>query len=183
MPRLRSCQGCSRHVYESETVCPFCKMALAPALQRAQPKVPSGLSRAQRLAMAAALAGPLAACPDDGTNPTTPNAGASAEAGTSAAEGGAGGFGQAGTGAAAGKGAAGKGGAAGKASGESGHVAVPLYGAPLAGNRAFPTAGTAGGQDEDAGQAGEGGSAGGGHVVHPLYGAPVPLYGAPAPRK
>jgi hypothetical protein len=178
-PRLRSCQGCSRHVYVTESVCPFCKVALAPAVQRAQPKMPSGFSRAQRLAMAAALAGPLAGCPDDAPNPGSPSAGSNAEAGSpSAAEGGTGGWGSAGTG------VAGKTGAAGKGSGTSGHVAVPLYGAPLAGNQAPPVAGKAGGgSDEDAGQAGEGGTAGSGHMVHPLYGAPVPLYGAPAPRK
>jgi hypothetical protein len=176
MTRLRSCDACSRHVLVTEQSCPFCKHRLAVATMPAPQKLPSGLSRAQRLAVAAAIASgqALAACADSTPmQPDNPAAGTGASAGQTAN---------------AGKGAA-NGGIAGQG------VAVPVYGAPLAGNPGVgptagftpippygtsppppPTAGKkadpvpdAGAPDDDAGTTTV---PDGGHMVHPVYGAP-----------
>jgi hypothetical protein len=149
--------------------------------------VPSGASRAQRLALAAALGGQgLLGCTE---TTATPVYGAPVAASPSQPSGG-------------------KGVAAGSGGGP---VAVPVYGAPLAGQPApvkppadagqmvtpvygAPLAGQpaprpdAGHSEEDAGPADAGVTdAGvtrdGGPMVHPLYGAPVPPYGLPPTPK
>jgi hypothetical protein len=174
MTRLRSCDACSRHVRITEQSCPFCKHTLTAANLPVAPKLPSGLSRAQRLAVAAAFASgqALAACAD--STPQQPDTRA------------------AGTGASAGKtaSAAANGGSAAASSGNAGiGVATPVYGAPLAGNPGImatppygasppppPTAGKksdpvpdAGTPDDDAGTTTVPDA---GHMVHPVYGAP-----------
>jgi hypothetical protein len=174
MNQLRCCEGCSRHVLLSERECPFCRRELAPLPERVLPKLPAGLSRAQRLALAAAMAGQaLTACaettdrgpffppygvPLAGHAGQVPNAGGGAS-GTSAA--GRGGAGMTGGGA-----------------GRDGGVAIPVYGVPIAGQPspvkdAAPV-------DQD-GETQDAGPSDAGPMVHPLYGAPVPVYGAPIP--
>jgi len=64
MPRLVCCENCSRHVFATESACPFCQAAIT-ATPRAVPRVTRGLSRAQRLALTAALVAPLAGCADE----------------------------------------------------------------------------------------------------------------------
>lgn len=63
IPPLRICDACTRHVFATETACPFCAAALAPAPVRPRFKVSSRLSRAQRFALAGAFAG-LIGCSD-----------------------------------------------------------------------------------------------------------------------
>lgn len=175
MNRLRVCEGCSRHVMESEQVCPFCQLELAPLQLPAAVRLPAGLSRAQRLALAAAaVAGQaLAACTADGDTgmSTTPVYGVPIS-------------GSPGNPAGARAPAAGR--DAGPASGGAGVVAVPVYGAPLAGTQSLPVQKPDAGRDagdEDAGVAPDASTPDGGPTVHPVYGAPVPLYGAPIPQK
>jgi hypothetical protein len=63
MPQLRACDSCSRHVWSHELTCPFCgcEITSVPEPTRIIPR--SGLSRSQRLVLAAALAGQaLGAC-------------------------------------------------------------------------------------------------------------------------
>ncbi|HKU40165.1 MAG TPA: hypothetical protein VJR89_18525 [Polyangiales bacterium] len=195
MKRLRSCEGCARHVYASETVCPFCSAALAPSPEPGEVTVPSGASRAQRLALAAALgSSSLLACAQTNTSglpvspPQTAGSAPSGQTGT------------AGTGAVPPRGAVDAG------------FATPVYGAPLAGSPA-PSAGRAAppragqrapqpagqggptfpaygvpiaGQpapDDDAGVPAAGSGGHGGQIAAPVYGAPIPEYGAPPPPK
>lgn len=68
MIRLRSCSGCSRHVKFTETSCPFCHCALAPAAPRVVASLPPGLSRSQRLALVAAAVASQALSGCDDTN-------------------------------------------------------------------------------------------------------------------
>jgi hypothetical protein len=190
MERFRTCDECARHVRASETSCPFCGHGLDAAALVPMPRAPAQLSRAQRIALVAAVAGGLAACGDDSMPPGKDGPRAGASAGANAA----------GSGAAA----AGSGGAGGAGRGEAGAVAVPVYGAPAVPPRAGspvygapivpPTAGSesagqggAGGGGGSAGAAGSAGSAGkagaagtggtgGRGMVQPLYGAaPVPV--------
>jgi hypothetical protein len=171
MNQLRCCEGCSRHVLLSERECPFCRRELAPLPERVLPKVPAGLSRAQRLTLAAAMAGQaLTACAET-TTPTPlyglPLAGSAGQAPN--AGGGASGMN------AAGRGGAGMTGGAGRDAG----FAVPVYGAPIAGQPspvkdAAPV-------DEDGG-AHDAGPGDAGQMVVPPYGLPTPLYGAPIPN-
>jgi hypothetical protein len=61
MPRLKTCPACSRHVFVHETRCPFCdgdcsQQARAPIFA-----IKAGMSRAQRFAVVAAMAGQTAA--------------------------------------------------------------------------------------------------------------------------
>jgi hypothetical protein len=161
MTRLRTCDGCSRHVLASESSCPFCQRVLAPAQLLAAPSAPPGLSRAQRLTLAAAaVAGQaLAACSSDASQ-AVPVYGAPISGAP-----GAGGSGTAGKGA----------------------VAVPVYGAPVAGRTGGASGSSAtqpdAGDAEDAGVATNPPKSDGGTMVQPLYGAPVPVYGAPLPQK
>jgi hypothetical protein len=56
-PSLRVCDACARHVFATETTCPFCAAALAPVPRRPRFKLHPRLGRAQRLAIAGAVAG------------------------------------------------------------------------------------------------------------------------------
>jgi hypothetical protein len=177
MERFRTCDECSRHVRAIEAKCPFCGHALEAAALAPVPRATGQLSRAQRIALVAAVAGGqlLAACGDDTGGTAQPVYGAPApRAGAGVAGATAGTGDQAGTGA-AGRGTAG------------GGIAVPVYGAPLprAGTGASGSDGKAGSSGSAAGQGGSGGSAGkpaaagsGGAIAHPLYGA-APAYGLP----
>jgi hypothetical protein len=191
MERFRTCDECSRHVRPIEAKCPFCGHALEAAVLMPVPRAPAQLSRAQRIALVAAVAGGgmLAACGDD-AGPETPGPRA-----------GAGVAGQmAGASAAGSGGSAAGGGGAGKGAAGSPPIAVPVYGAPFpppggaggaggagksgsGGGGAGGSAGQAG--SAGAGSGGAGGTAGtpaaagsGGHMVQPLYGA-SPAYGVP----
>jgi hypothetical protein len=173
MNRLRLCEGCSRHVRESEQVCPFCQQVLAPLQLPAAVRLPAGLSRAQRLALAAAAAvvgQTIAACTADGDGGSMvqPVYGGSVPPATAGAR------------------ATVAGRDAGPGSGGAGVVAVPVYGAPLAGTQSLPIQKPDAGRDagdEDAGVAPDASTPDGGPTVHPVYGAPVPVYGAPIPQK
>lgn len=182
MKRLRSCEGCSRHVFVTERVCPFCLTELAEAPVRALPTVPSGASRAQRLALAAALGGQgLVGCAQEQTMAINgaPVAGTPANgapvAGNAAPP--VGNPRQPGTP------------GAGRGPDDDG-VATPVYGAPLAGQPAPPVTSpqpdAAMALDEDAGvddppDASTPRDAG--PMVSPVYGAPIPEYGAPPPPR
>jgi hypothetical protein len=184
MTRLRTCQACFRHVFETEIACPFCQQTLTQLPAAAPVATPPGLSRAQRLALVAALAGsaapvlagcgsdepsgsdggsvavPVYGAPVSGSAAVPPAAG-SGKGGT-AASGGAGVSGHAGSSGsagAAGKAQSGSGGSSGTAGSKPGVGQPPVAGKP--------------GSDDDAGVAD------GGPMVHPLYGAPIPAYGAP----
>jgi len=186
MTRLRSCEGCSRHVLVSERTCPFCQRELAPLPERPPVQHMPGLSRAQRLALAAAAAaGPaLSACMQ-----SVPVYGAPApqmEAGTNAGGAGAG-AGRAGSepptavpvyGAPL-AGQPGPGGTAGRGASGNGSVVMPVYGVPVSGRSGQP-------DKPDAGDADDAGvpPRDGGPMVQPLYGAsPAPVYGAPTPQR
>jgi hypothetical protein len=62
-PPLRVCDACARHVFATETSCPFCAALLAPVRARPRFKMAPQLSRAQRFALAGAFAG-LVGCSD-----------------------------------------------------------------------------------------------------------------------
>jgi hypothetical protein len=183
MKRLRSCEGCARHVFETERVCPFCLTELAAVVPRELPAVPIGASRAQRLALAAALGGQgLVGCAQEqAALPMAiygaPVAGNVAPPSVPTPAGQSGG--------ATRPPAAGRGGGAVP---DAGGVAVPVYGAPLAGQAAPipPPPDAAAAFDEDAG-VDEPPDASlprdGGPMVHPVYGAPIPEYGAPPPPR
>jgi hypothetical protein len=187
MERFRTCDECSRHVRAIEAKCPFCGHELQAAALMAVPRAPAQLSRAQRIALIAAVAGGgmLAACGDDaGPSTSGPRAGAGVAGQT------------AGAGTAGSSGAAAGGGAAGKGTAGSPPIAVPVYGAPFpppggtggAGGAGKSGAGGSAGQAGSAGTAGSGGTGGtagnpaaagsGGHMIQPLYGA-SPAYGVP----
>ena len=193
MTQLRSCPGCSRHVLSSELACPFCQCSLDAAPERAQIKVPANLSRAQRLALAAAMAGQaISACAKttDPIGPAVPIYGAPLAGNVAPAAG----SGSAGTGQSL----------AGRNGGQAGTTlsapayglpplpdagfGTPVYGAPIAGQPGKPVdAGVAvdsGADDDDAGPTSDAGTRkDGGAMVQPLYGAPIPIYGAPIPKK
>ena len=186
MTQLRTCPGCARHVLNHEPSCPFCEQKLDAAPERAPIKVPSNLSRAQRLTLAAAMAGQaVSAC----TETAVPVYGAPI-AGDVAPSAGSGGTGTSSGGRHAGQ--------AGTTAGVG--MAVAIYGAPLAGNPASGPAKDAGASDagskdagmkdagmrsdaaadDDAGSASDAGTKkDGGIMVQPLYGAPAPAYGLP----
>jgi hypothetical protein len=71
MTQLRLCDACSRHVFVSETHCPFCAVPLTPVRSAPAFQFKPGMSRAQRVAMAAAFAG-LVGCGDDATRLQAP---------------------------------------------------------------------------------------------------------------
>jgi hypothetical protein len=183
MNQLRCCEGCSRHVLISERECPFCQRVLAPLAERVLPNLPAGLSRAQRLAIAAAMASQaMTACAETSDTVAVPIYGAPIAGSSSPAGHGAGGAGGTST--------AGRGSDAGKAG--SGPIAIPVYGAPVAGFGmaiyGAPIAGQpspkdAAPPDQDADSQDAGSARDSGQMVHPLYGAPSPVYGAPIPPK
>jgi hypothetical protein len=185
MERFRTCDECSRHVRPTEAKCPFCGRELEAAALMPVPRAPAQLSRAQRIALVAAVAGGgmLAACGDDaGPGTSGPKAGAGV-AGQTAGAGVAGSI----------SGAAGGGTAARGAAGAP-PIAVPVYGAPVpppAGAGGAGAAGKSGSGGGTAGKAGSGGASGaggtagtpaaagsGGSMVQPVYGA-SPAYGVP----
>jgi hypothetical protein len=187
MKRLRSCDSCARHVFVSEQVCPFCLSELAPAADPAPLAIPSGASRAQRLALVAALGTQsLLACADSREPVAVPVYGAPL-AGNAAP----GPAGNAAPTPAAGRGAtppvavpvygapaplAGQPAppVAGRGAVPDGGVAMPVYGAPIAGQPAG---------EDDAGVEPAAGAGGRGGMAVPVYGAPIPEYGAPPPPK
>jgi hypothetical protein len=136
MTPLRVCKACSRHVLVTEQSCPFCSAALGPAPQRALGKqLRRGMSRAQILAVAAAVTSPmLGACSETITPDDDGNAGASGNGGSSAAGGsGVGGSGAGGTSVSGGGGGSsgmtgGAAGVAGTLDGSGGEINVPEYG-------------------------------------------------------
>jgi len=171
MTQLRICDACSRHVFASEKACPFCSAPLGEALPRTiGQRLRRGMSRAQLLAVAAAVSGQtLGACTDTAQNDGSPGGagttagaisggmdgageggdGASGEGGAAGTMAGAGGAAGGGAGGASGGGAGGEGGVAG--------VGQPVYGAPV-----DPDAGVDAGDDA-------------GEMAVPLYGgAPIP---------
>jgi len=206
MTRLRTCEACLRHVLVHENACPFCQRALTPVVERPVAPYAPGLSRAQRLAVAAAAMASqaLVACEQNSVPiygaPATPQPTAAAGAAAS----GSGGIAgrqptQAGAGANAGAVAvpvygaplAGRPSPAGSG-GSDGPVAMPVYGAPIAGRPSPAGAGgNAGANNAGASSAGTGGQDGdledagtqqdAGPTVHPVYGAPFPVDG-PTPK-
>jgi hypothetical protein len=142
MPRLRICDECSRHVLVEEVRCPFCEAELSSAPREPEIKLPAGLSRAQRFAMAAVVVGQAATAGCTETVSVPVYGAPFTDAGS----------GKSGSGGAA----AGRDGAAAV----SGNVAVPVYGAP------FVPAGSGG--SGGAASAGSGGE----QVSFPVYGAP-----------
>jgi hypothetical protein len=157
MERFRTCDECSRHVRVSEMKCPFCGHALEAAKLAPVPRGPAQLSRAQRIALIAAVAGSIAACGDDSASnkPSAQGiagaaAGASATGGTTAA--GA---------AAAGTSAAG--------AGAAGALSTAIYGAPTIPHHGISPPpppdrdGEGGAGSSGNGSAGQGGAAGAAH--------------------
>ncbi len=173
--RLRACEGCARHVFVTERVCPFCFSELEPAPERATLPIPSSASRAQRLALAAALGSQgLLACaqttesasPEVSAPDGAPVAGASGtiwdpKAGYAAPP------------------------PAGRSGSFDAGVATPVYGVPLAGSPG-PAAGS-GGNGGDTGVAGQpapqpdedGGADESAAGSGGRSGVPVPPYGIP----
>jgi hypothetical protein len=181
MTQLRVCDGCSRHVFITEKACPFCGASLQDAVKRTfGERLRKGMSRAQMLAVAAAVTGQaFGACTDTpnddgrvaGSSGTT--AGTESSGGSSGTSGGAG----AGSGGTAGTVSGGAGGltggtggmVSGGIGGSGGDLAQPVYGAPVE-----VDAGADASDSTDAGDQGEGGAGGDGMAI-PLYGAtPVP---------
>jgi hypothetical protein len=80
-PPLRLCDACARHVFASEITCPFCAAVLAPMPARPRFKLNLRLSRAQRFAIAGAVAG-LIGCSESYTPQPEPPYGASFPPGT-----------------------------------------------------------------------------------------------------
>jgi hypothetical protein len=68
MTRLRICDACSRHVFVTETHCPFCAVRLAAVRGVPKFKLDRRMSRAQRIALAGAVAG-LLGCRASGPGP------------------------------------------------------------------------------------------------------------------
>ena len=197
MTRLRSCDACSRHVFVTETRCPFCQAALRPPSSAPIFNIKPGMSRTQRFALVAAVASQaLIGCSDEpkGAGTGQGSGGATQGSGGQGAAGSAG-LGSGGATPIAGKGGGvqpvygapfepggGGGGSAGAGSGGGGGIggAQAVYGAPV------PT--DAGTDTSDAGDQPDAGVQpvkrdGGG--IQPVYGAPVygaPIYGAPIPQ-
>lgn len=137
LPTLRICDACARHVFATETSCPFCAAVLAPLRARPRFKLDPRLSRAQRAALAGAFAG-LIGCSDSHTPltqvpvygaPVPPGFGV----GTGGNHGGTGGIGGGGSGGGNwfdGGGAGGAGGIGGGVGGDAGGAPPPfaMYG-------------------------------------------------------
>jgi hypothetical protein len=184
MTQLRVCDGCTRHVFASEQACPFCGAALSAAPKRTfGERLRKGMSRAQILAVAAAVGGVsgpvLGACSDtpnndgragaSGTTAGTESGGSGGSSGTTGGAG-AGGSGSGGTAGTVSGGAGGTTGGAGGVTGGAGGMTggdagfgQPVYGAP------FPDDAGADASDSTDASTDEGG------MAIPLYGAaPVP---------
>jgi len=67
MTQMRVCDVCSRHVFATEKICPFCNAELGEAPQRTMgQRLRKGMSRAQLFAVAAAMTGQtLAGCSEE----------------------------------------------------------------------------------------------------------------------
>ena len=174
MTPLRSCDGCKRHVFVSELRCPFCAQSLRPVEGRAPSILQAGLSRAQRYAVAAAVAGSAAGgCSKYHEEPQSPAGnGAPSTAGTSGAMGAAGAAGNTSNTAGAGAGNGAGGAEAIPQPMYGGGFPQPVYGAPFPG-----VAGSAGGPGGSGGaDAGSDDDAGVDETppVAPAYGAPFP---------
>ncbi len=61
MTQLRACDACSRHVFVTESSCPFCGAQLTAAPRARALPIFAGMSRAQRMAIAAAAVASQAA--------------------------------------------------------------------------------------------------------------------------
>jgi hypothetical protein len=69
MAQLKACNGCSRHVWSYEDTCPFCGCKVTSVAESVRFVPRNGLSRGQRLVLAAAFAGQaLGACAETTTN-------------------------------------------------------------------------------------------------------------------
>jgi hypothetical protein len=144
MPQLRACDGCSRHVWIRELKCPFCGCEMTSVAEPPQYIPRTGLSRGQRLVLAAAIAGQaLGACAETTKSPELlpdggPIAGRAASAGSAGV---------------AGVTAAGQGGVVVGGNGGLGFMPIPPYGAtpppppPDAGKNPKPPDDDAGDQD------------------------------------
>jgi hypothetical protein len=157
MTRLKSCEGCARHVFVIETRCPFCGRELAPGSRSPIFDIRAGMSRAQRYTLVAAVASQtLLACPSSSKSGT--------HGGTGGMQQGSGGTMLPGTG---GQAAAGSGG---------GGLVQPVYGAPLAtGGTGAGTSGTgAGNGGANAGTGGTSGGSGGQGIAVVHYGGIMP---------
>ena len=165
MTQLRICEGCSCHVLASERSCPFCQCALPAPTARTLAKLPPGLSRAQRLAMAAALAGgqALGACAEKTDEVFLPPYGLPLARNHSPASAGGGASGTS----AAGRGSAASAGGAGR----DAAVSFPPYGVPIAGPPSAPKDAAVPDQYADTDDAAMRDA---GQVIHPPYGAPIP---------
>jgi len=174
MTQLRVCDGCSRHVFATEKACPFCSAPLEEAPKRTfGERLRKGMSRAQLLAVAAAVTGQtLGACtdtPNEGTGHYTGGSSgttAGTDPGTGGSSNGTGGSGGTVSGGAGGAGAGGTTGGAGATGGSGGEVGQPVYGAPIPDD-----AGADASVEPDAAVSEDGGI-----MVIPLYGA------SPEPR-
>jgi hypothetical protein len=189
MTQLRCCEGCSRHVRLGERTCPFCRRELAPPTAAVLPRPRPGLSRTQRLTMAAAMAGQvLGACAETtegapvptGGAPIAGSAGQARPAGGGAGRGGAGATGGgAGRANDAGRGGAGAtGGGAGRAN-DAGRGGVGATGGEAgrandAGRGGVGATGGEAGRANDAGRGAAGGAGRNTMVVLPPYGVPPP---------
>ena len=175
MTQMRVCDVCTRHVFASEKVCPFCNAELGEAPQRTlSQRVRKGMSRAQLLAVAAAVTGQsLAGCSEESMpimtmplygGPILPIGGEGGQGGDGmgGAGGRAGTSGDAGAGGTSGIGVSGGVGGAGNG-GEAGDFAQPVYGAPV------EDAGI-----DDAAVDGDAGDDSGEPMIMPLYGASPP---------
>jgi hypothetical protein len=169
---MRVCDVCSRHVFASEKVCPFCNAELGEAPQRTVgQRLRKGMSRAQLLAVAAAVTGQtLAGCTEGTEDMAQPVYGAPIPMGGEGGDGMSGGSGGAGgsagtsggVGGASGIGVSGGSGGAGNG-GEAGDFAQPVYGAPV------EDAGI-----DDAAVDSDAGEDSGEPMIVPLYGASPP---------
>jgi hypothetical protein len=162
MTQLRACDACSRHVFANEKVCPFCNASLAALPERSfGDRLRRGMSRAQLLAVAAAMTGQtLGACTDTPHNDGIPDG--------TGGMGGSGVMDAGGDSGAGGAGGGGAGGAGGMMSGGAGGAAGTVSGG--AGGAGGTMSGGAGGM--------AGGGAGGDKMGQPVYGAPVEDAGA-----
>jgi len=84
MTHLRVCDACSRHVFATETHCPFCATPLAPVRRVLRFKLGPGMSRAQRFALAGAIAGLIGCQSSDADDKAAGEGGSTAGTGSGA---------------------------------------------------------------------------------------------------
>jgi hypothetical protein len=73
MPRLKTCPACSRHVFVHETRCPFCAGDCSQESRAPIFAIQAGMSRAQRFAVVAAVAGQTALLGCNATDDPAPD--------------------------------------------------------------------------------------------------------------